>query len=97
MDSHTERNTPRQRVLGNSLVVDFDGQEGRQSFKRRIEQVRNLLTPPGKTLDNYGLMAAMFDLVERFAPSFPESEQFSAVQSFNRDSGKWFSCRSSFS
>lgn len=91
-DSYTERNTPRSRVR-HSLVVNFDSPAGRLAFKSRIECVRELLTPPGQpNLDNNGLMAAMFDLVERFAQPFPGSERASVVQSFNKDSGK-FSCR----
>ena len=84
----SEQNTQRSRVR-HSLVVNFDSQAGRQAFKTRIEHVGTLLTPTREpNLDNNGLMTAMFDLVERFAPIFPGSERASAVQSFNRDSGK---------
>ena len=84
----TERNTPRSRVR-HSVVVNFDSSAGRLAFKNRLERVRSLLTPAGQDcLDNNGLMSAMFDHVERFAPAFPGTERGSAVQSFNRNSGK---------
>jgi hypothetical protein len=93
--SSTERNTPRSRIR-HSLVVSFDSPEGRTAFKSRVEHVRSLLTPPGQpSLDNNGLMSAIFDHVERFAPVFPGTERASAVQSFNRDSGKCLATSSS--
>ena len=73
------------------MVVCFDSQSVRLSFKERLEHVRSRLTEVGQpTLDNYGLMSAMFDLVERCTPSFPGNERASAVQSFNRNSGKCY-------
>ena len=87
-ERNPEQNTQRSRVR-HSLVVNFDSQAGRQAFKSRIEHVRSLLTPQGQpSLDNNGLMSAMFDLVERLAPPFPGSERASAVQSFYKDSGE---------
>lgn len=76
-----------------SVVVGFDTQEEKAAFQRRLEHVRALLTPAGQpTLDNNGLMAAIFDHVELLMPTrspFPGSERASvSVQSFNRNSGK---------
>ena len=45
-----------------SLVIDFDSLEGKNVFKRRLDHVRKVLTPAGKSdLDNCGLMSAIFD------------------------------------
>ena len=56
-----------------SLGVEFDNQAAMSSFSRRLEYVRSLLTPPGlRTLDNQGLLSALFDHVEGSVPSsFP--------------------------
>ena len=62
--------------------------EERAAFKSRLEHIRSLLTPVGQPpLDNFGVMAAMFDHVEQ-QHTFPGSERASAIQSFNRNSGK---------
>ena len=84
-----ERSGQRSRVR-HSIVVNFDSQSSGLAFKSRLEQVRSLLSTPGQpNLDNNGLMSAIFDLVERFASVFPGSERASAIQSFNRSSGKF--------
>ena len=45
-----------------SLVINFDSLEGKNVFKRRLDYVREVLTPAGQSdLDNYGLMSAIFD------------------------------------
>ena len=47
-----------------SLVIDFDSLKGKKVFKRRLEHVREVLTPAGQSdLDNYGLVSAIFDSV----------------------------------
>ena len=44
-----------------SPVIDFDSLEGKKVFKRRLDHVREVLTPAGQSdLDNYGLMSAKF-------------------------------------
>ena len=74
-----------------SLVVNFDNQAAKAAFKTRAEHVRSVLSPAGQpTLDNAGLMSAMFDLVEQLIPA-PYAGSPSVVparQSFNKDSGK---------
>ncbi len=80
------------------MVVSFDSQAARSAFKTRAEHIRSLLTPAGKpTLDNVGVMSAMFDLVEQVMPAyFPGRSSTSgtssilvyAVQSFNKNSDK---------
>lgn len=79
----------RSRVR-HSIVVNFDCQGARTAFKSRLEHIRSLLTPSGQpSLDNCGLMSAIFDMVERLVPaSFPGTSRAPATQSFNRDSGK---------
>ena len=87
-ESSAEKSTGRQRVR-HSLVVYFDSPAGKSAFQGRLEQVRSLLSQPGQPdLDNYGLMTAMFDLIERYTPFLPGDEQEAPVQSFNRNSGK---------
>ena len=45
-----------------SLVIDFDGLEGKSVFKRRLDHVRKVLIPARQSdLDNYDLMSAIFD------------------------------------
>ena len=89
MSSSSDRSRVR-----HSLVVAFDSPAARAAFKSRIERVRSMLTPEGQpNLDNNGLMAAMFDLVEKFTPFSPGNRRASSstairVQSFNRSSGK---------
>ena len=55
-----------------SLGVEF-GQAAKSAFSSRLEYIRSLLTPPGlRSLDNHGLLSALFDLVEGSVPSsFP--------------------------
>ena len=75
-----------------SLSVDFDSYASKSAFAVRLEYLRTLLTPEDhRSLDNRGLMSAMFDFVERFVPgSFPVSSRApaSTTQSFNADAGK---------
>ena len=56
-----------------SLGVEFDSQAAKSAFSSRLEYIRSLLTPPGlRSLDNHGLLSALFDLVEGSVPSsFP--------------------------
>ena len=88
MSSSSDRSRVR-----HSLVVVFDSPAARGAFKSRIECVRSMLTPEGQpNLDNNGLMAAMFDLVEKFTLLQGNRRASSStsirVQSFNRSSGK---------
>ena len=58
-----------------SLWVEFDHPAAKAAFNTRLEYIRSLLTPPGlRSLDNHGLLTALFDLVEgSVAPSFPST------------------------
>ena len=57
----TEMASSRKRVRL-SLVIDFDSLEKKNMFKRRLDYVREVLTPARQSdLDNYGLMSAIFD------------------------------------
>ena len=74
-----------------SLVIEFDSLDGKNVFKRRLHHVRKVLTPAGQSdLDNYGLMSAILDHMERMCPpaSFPGVE-LANTQSFLRSSGKY--------
>ena len=47
-----------------SLGVEFDSQAAKSAFLSRLEYIRSLLTPPGlRSLDNHGLLSALFNLV----------------------------------
>ena len=47
-----------------SLGVEFDSQAAKSAFSSRLEYIRSLLIPPGlRSLDNHGLLSALFDLV----------------------------------
>lgn len=77
--------------MRHSLVVNFDNQAARAAFKTRLEHVRSLISPAGQpSLDNNGLMSAIFDLVENCVrPSFPGSTRAQAgMQSFNKAKGR---------
>ena len=53
-----------------SLGVEFDSQAAKSAFSSRLEYIRSLLIPPGlRSLDNHGLLSALFDLVEGSVPS----------------------------
>ena len=46
-----------------TMDVALSSDEARTAFKNRLSSVRDLLSPPGgPTLDNLGLMTALFDL-----------------------------------
>ena len=53
--------------------VEFDHPAAKAAFDRRLGYIHSLLTPPRlRSLDNHGLLTALFDLVEgSVAPSFP--------------------------
>ena len=81
--------TPARNRKRFSVAVSFDTMSEHAAFKRRLEHIRSLLTPPGQLpLDNNGMMAAMFDLVEQ-QDTFPARARASAMQTFNRNSGKF--------
>ena len=56
-----------------SLGVEFDNLAAKAAFTSRFEYVRSLLTPAGqRSIDNLGLLSALFDLVEgSVLPSLP--------------------------
>ena len=89
-----------------SLGVEFDNLAAKAAFTSRFEYVRSLLTPAGqRSIDNLGLLSALFDLVEgSVLPSLPvvsralsgqlpgtsrSSSPVSSVQSFNSNAGKY--------
>ena len=83
----------RRSRVRHSVVVNFDSQAAKAAFKRRVEHVRSLLSPTGQpTLDNNGLMSAMFDLVEQVMPAplaGMSSTSTPTKQCFNKDNGKF--------
>ena len=78
--SETASSRKRARL---SLVIDFDSLEGTNVFKRRLDYVREVLTPAGQSdLDNCGLISAIFDHMERlFLPA-----SFSGIERANTQS-----------
>ena len=56
-----------------SLGVEFDSSEAKAAFCDRLECLHTLLTgPEQRTLDNHGLLCALFDQAEKsVTPSFP--------------------------
>ena len=86
-----------------SLGVEFDNLAAKAAFTSRFEYVRSLLTPAGqRSIDNLGLLSALFNLVEgSVLPSLPvvsralsgqlrwSSSPVSSVQSFNSNAGKY--------
>ena len=70
--------------------VHFGNAKEKEAFALRLQHVRELLTPGGSALlDNYGLICALFDAVDR-----PQSDSVSdsvvppgAVKSFMRSCG----------
>ena len=75
------------------IDVNFGSLEDKGAFVRRLQSVRERLTPAGSApIDNSGLMCAMLDAVEQLAPqpSTPGSVE-PAVASFMRSSGKFYS------
>ena len=73
-----------------SIALEFGTPAEKSAFSRRLESVRDLLTPQGsRSIDNYSLMTAMIDYVEQ---SFPRPvndvlEESSSTSSFNKDNG----------
>lgn len=75
-----------------SIDVNFDSEERKQTFKLRMESIRKRLTPSGSpSLDNFGLMYAMFDIVEGVIPAdlAGTARETCHTQSFQRNSGNF--------
>ena len=73
-----------------TLQVPFKSSDEKEAFVRRFEAVSKLLTPAGApSLDNHGLMCAMFDAVERSVQGsvFPGDAREQS-QSFLNNSGE---------
>ena len=72
-------------------VQHFGTEAEREAFIRRLGSIRALLSGGEGTvgIDNFGLMSAMFDIVEGVVPTASAgNERQNVYQSFLRDSGK---------
>ena len=62
MDNRSSTSRKRSRY---TMEVNFGSQEEKEAFLRRLQSVRELYTPDGcPSLDNHGLLNAMFETVE---------------------------------
>ena len=48
-----------------SIELKFASIEARESFKTKLNHVRDLLTPEGSKLDNVAMMTELFELADR--------------------------------
>ena len=68
------------------LQVRFNSTEEIEAFMKRLDNIRSILTPGNSSsIDNCGLMVAMFDAVEK---NVEEPSTLDLKQSFMRNSGK---------
>ena len=91
MASLPKRSRPRR--IRHRLETECETESEKEALGRRLDRVRQLLTPPGvRTIDNGALLNAMCDLVERevgrSSPATHDvSEDQPITQSFMRSSG----------
>lgn len=74
-----------------TLDIHFSGNAEKEAFVRRLKSVRALLSGSESvgSIDNFGLMSAMFDIVEGVVPpSSNAGSERQTTQSFMRNSGK---------
>ena len=83
------------------MQINFGSEEERLAFHRRLDSVRERLSPGSAELDNLGLLGAMMDSVEGVSPRQPSASPGTtassstasktatvAAQSFLRNCGK---------
>ena len=71
--------------------VHFGGEAEKDAFVRRLSNVRSLLSGGEglAAMDNFGLMSAIFDIVEgALPPATSAGNERQTTQSFLRNSGK---------
>lgn len=74
-----------------TLDIHFGVEAEKDAFVRRLSSVRATLSGDESVaaIDNFGLMAAMFDIVEGVVPPAPSAgNERQTTQSFMRNSGK---------
>lgn len=74
-----------------TLDIHFSVEAEKDAFKRRLSSVRALLSGGESvaSIDNYGLMSAMFDIVEgTVSPTSSAGNSRQITRSFMRNSGK---------
>ena len=94
MASKTKRSRPNR--IRHRIETECETEAEKEALARRLDRVRQLLTPPGsRGIDNGTMLNAMFDIVEREAvegapASRPHmaSEGQPLTQSFMRNSGE---------
>ena len=92
MASLPKRSRPRR--IRHGLETECETESEKEALGRRLDRVRQLLTPPGaRTIDNGTLLNTMCDIVEREAgrssPATRDvSDEHPVTQSFMRSSGK---------
>ena len=85
----------RPRRIRHRLETECETESEKEVLGRRLDRVRQLLTPPGaRTIDNGTLLNVMCDIVERevgrSSATCDMSDEQPVVQSFMRSSGKLF-------
>lgn len=81
----------RRKRVRYTLDVHFAVEAEKAAFVSRLQGVRGLLSG-GEGMDNFGVMSAMFDMVERtIPPTSNAGNERQSSQSFMRDSGKLLS------
>lgn len=81
----------RRKRIRYTLDVHFGTDAEKDAFVRRLSSVRALLSGEESmaAIDNFGLMSAMFDIVEGTVPPTPSAGiSRQTTQSFLRSSGK---------
>ena len=74
-----------------TMDIHFGVEAEKDAFVRRLSSVRTLLSGDGSmaSIDNFGLMSAMFDIVEGVVPPSPvAANERQTTLSFMRNSGK---------
>ena len=84
----------RRKRIRYTLDIHFGLEAEKDVFLKRLSAVRDILSG-GESLasiDNFGLMSAMFDIVEGLGGIPSAGNERQSVQSFMRDSGKLLVC-----
>ncbi len=69
------------------IDINFSCEEQKEAFSQRMSAVRKLLTPPGsRDIDNFNLLATLFDMVAQQETS--NSAPAPTTKSFMPNSGK---------
>ena len=81
----------RRKRVRYTFDIHFSAEAEKDAFIKRLSSVRTLLSmgESNAAMDNFGMMSAMFDLVEGFVPSAPSAgNERQTTRSFMRSNGK---------